>query len=492
MIYLLSQMILIVAVAVVLGMALGWLIHRARYSQKTHQLTQTIAALHNRLAQAKSDVSMLSDDYDEMHRQTQDQIIALREENRQIPSLSSNLEKSQLLVRQMMQRHETKVRELSNDNQKLSAKLAAFDEQAQTRNQVAAGLDEQRRLNTPTDAVSANQKRSDDDSAAASESTVTPKAAPDNVVSTKTNDAGVLQQGKEKLGGKPALFAASESDADPFDQVIEVADELQRELDITGAQKSSADDSNAVSEANTSASKPLDSGLSALGTGLDAMARNPLTTAADRQSDFNLKSIEIDADKSDEPDVTLGELDDLSQSTDDADDLDNLIALDDVGELTDPFDSEDNDSDNNDTFNQTSNIDDLMRREDIREQRCNTDTEITADHHRSEAKAHSPTANNTEQDNDQSALQLDGSADDAMLFEPVSQHDDLQQIFGIGPLTEKALNELGITSYSQLAELKQQEIQHIADALEIGPGRIERDNWVGNARRQLEDVLEQL
>ena len=77
-------------------------------------------------------------------------------------------------------------------------------------------------------------------------------------------------------------------------------------------------------------------------------------------------------------------------------------------------------------------------------------------------------------------------------FTPSKTADDLQQIFGIGPLTEKALNELGITSYSQLAQLEKHDIQHIADALEIGPGRIERDNWVGNARRQLEDVLEQL
>ena len=77
-------------------------------------------------------------------------------------------------------------------------------------------------------------------------------------------------------------------------------------------------------------------------------------------------------------------------------------------------------------------------------------------------------------------------------FDPVGQKDDLQQIFGIGPLTEKALNDLGITSYSQLADLKQHDIQRIADALDIGASRIERDNWVGNARRQLEEVLEQL
>lgn len=87
---------------------------------------------------------------------------------------------------------------------------------------------------------------------------------------------------------------------------------------------------------------------------------------------------------------------------------------------------------------------------------------------------------------------LDGSADNSYLFEPVEHRDDLKQLFGIGPVTEKALNELGITSYSQLAYLKKHEIEKIASALQIVPGRIERDDWVGNARRQLEDVLEQL
>ncbi len=77
-------------------------------------------------------------------------------------------------------------------------------------------------------------------------------------------------------------------------------------------------------------------------------------------------------------------------------------------------------------------------------------------------------------------------------FEPVERHDDLQQIVGIDPLTEKALNDLGITSYAQLAKLKHHEIETIANALKIVPARIESDDWVGNARRQLEDVLEEL
>ena len=80
----------------------------------------------------------------------------------------------------------------------------------------------------------------------------------------------------------------------------------------------------------------------------------------------------------------------------------------------------------------------------------------------------------------------------ATLFRPVDRQDDLKRISGIGAVTEKALNELGITSYPQLATLERPEIEKLAEALEIGPERIERDDWVGNARRQLEDVLEEL
>jgi len=91
------------------------------------------------------------------------------------------------------------------------------------------------------------------------------------------------------------------------------------------------------------------------------------------------------------------------------------------------------------------------------------------------------------------AMEFAGDEDDPdLLFDPVDQHDDLQTIFGIGPIFERSLNKLGITSYSQLAELKRHDIEKLAVALEIVPGKIERENWVGNARRQLEDVLEEL
>lgn len=413
MIYLISQMILALAVAGVLGMAIGWLIFRTASNRQTQTLKNFIGMLKGRLSQSQSEVSMLSDDYDEMQRQSHDQINALREENKQIPSLTSNLEKSQLLVRQMMQRHEAEVRDLTNENQTLTAKLARLDERSQTKNQLAAELDKRRR--------------------SSDEIADTPDT-PDSSVSTIVKPAPNTEHDEFKAS-KPALFAAAESDADPFDQVMEVEDDLQRELDISAAQKTMVSD---ASDLDATLVVPIvneeDKKSSTIGLSKPlALKSVPLPSSTNKHDELNLGAVMLNADRID---MSLEEFSDLSQ---DADDLDNLIELDDIGDF-------------NDTLGTSSN----------------------------------PSSNNTDE------LELDGSGDNSSLFGHVSQHDDLQQIFGIGPLTEKALNELGITSYSQLADLKQHQIQHIADALEIGTGRIVRDNWVGNARRQLEDVLEQL
>ena len=64
----------------------------------------------------------------------------------------------------------------------------------------------------------------------------------------------------------------------------------------------------------------------------------------------------------------------------------------------------------------------------------------------------------------------------------VYQKDDLTKIEGIGPFIEKKLNEVGITSFHQLATMDQSEIDRVTAAIQFFPGRIERDNWVGQAK----------
>ncbi len=62
------------------------------------------------------------------------------------------------------------------------------------------------------------------------------------------------------------------------------------------------------------------------------------------------------------------------------------------------------------------------------------------------------------------------------------QKDDLTVINGIGPKIEKVLNKLGITSLIQIASLKSSDIKRVDEALVDFSGRIQRDEWVPQAR----------
>lgn len=66
------------------------------------------------------------------------------------------------------------------------------------------------------------------------------------------------------------------------------------------------------------------------------------------------------------------------------------------------------------------------------------------------------------------------------------RHDDLKRIKGIGPVMERSLNEQGIHSFEQLANLTKAEIEQLTAAIAAFPGRIERDDWVGSARRLID------
>ncbi|MCT8340327.1 hypothetical protein [Luteirhabdus pelagi] len=62
------------------------------------------------------------------------------------------------------------------------------------------------------------------------------------------------------------------------------------------------------------------------------------------------------------------------------------------------------------------------------------------------------------------------------------EKDDLTRINGIGPYVEEKLNEIGIYTYSQISRLEYSDIRAITESIDFFPGRIERDNWVGQAK----------
>jgi NADH-quinone oxidoreductase subunit E len=73
----------------------------------------------------------------------------------------------------------------------------------------------------------------------------------------------------------------------------------------------------------------------------------------------------------------------------------------------------------------------------------------------------------------------------AVLSAPLGEPDDLKRISGIGPVIEKTLNEFGFFHYQQIAELTKENIAWLDNYIAF-PGRIDRENWVGQAKDLLE------
>lgn len=81
-----------------------------------------------------------------------------------------------------------------------------------------------------------------------------------------------------------------------------------------------------------------------------------------------------------------------------------------------------------------------------------------------------------------SAAKADSEQMKAPLFEaPEGQKDDLKLISGVGPVLEGKLNDLGITTYAQVAKLTKKQIAEVDDRLSF-KGRIERDDWKAQAK----------
>jgi predicted flap endonuclease-1-like 5' DNA nuclease len=60
--------------------------------------------------------------------------------------------------------------------------------------------------------------------------------------------------------------------------------------------------------------------------------------------------------------------------------------------------------------------------------------------------------------------------------------DDLKLIVGIGPVLERMLHQLGVSTYRQIARWSERDIDEFDARLPEFPGRIRRDAWVTQAR----------
>lgn len=64
--------------------------------------------------------------------------------------------------------------------------------------------------------------------------------------------------------------------------------------------------------------------------------------------------------------------------------------------------------------------------------------------------------------------------------------DDLTRISGVGPVLVQKLNDAGVTSFAQIAAFTADDIERIDAQLNF-KGRIERDDWIGQAKQFLSE-----
>jgi predicted flap endonuclease-1-like 5' DNA nuclease len=60
--------------------------------------------------------------------------------------------------------------------------------------------------------------------------------------------------------------------------------------------------------------------------------------------------------------------------------------------------------------------------------------------------------------------------------------DDLKDVVGIGPFLERKLHSLGIYTFRQISNFAKEDCKQVNEIIEFFPGRIDRDDWVGQAK----------
>jgi len=71
-------------------------------------------------------------------------------------------------------------------------------------------------------------------------------------------------------------------------------------------------------------------------------------------------------------------------------------------------------------------------------------------------------------------------------FDPSTQKaDDLKKISGVGPVLEKTLNQIGLYTFEQVSKMTKTEYDLLDSITESFPGRAERDDWAGQAKKMI-------
>ena len=74
---------------------------------------------------------------------------------------------------------------------------------------------------------------------------------------------------------------------------------------------------------------------------------------------------------------------------------------------------------------------------------------------------------------------------DSFGYADFDDRQDLTEINGIGPYTEQKLNGIGFYTFDQISRFNEEDIKTVTELIDFFPGRIDHDNWIGQAKALL-------
>jgi small subunit ribosomal protein S2 len=87
---------------------------------------------------------------------------------------------------------------------------------------------------------------------------------------------------------------------------------------------------------------------------------------------------------------------------------------------------------------------------------------------------------------DEAVEEPEGATSGPLFVAPPGDPDDLKKITGVGPSLERKLRDLGVTKIEQIANLSDEDVERVDVALNA-KGRVQRDDWVGQAKVLVSD-----
>jgi len=461
--YLLTQIFISLLLAGLAGGAFGWILHGFKANQRERELKSTLARHNTALAQAQQERQMIADDYDEMKIGLESRISELQYENRKLPDLEENLEKK---------KHDAETGELATLNNELHDELeilkasnagntgnkntgAAARTQALYNTQAGSGSNSNSAATSPASARSVSTVATTASTIASTSRQPEEKAQRSDIGKTgnsKPNRAGTVAAGATAAMAAVAGTHATRTKLSPDN----TADTLEHNADVN--LKGSG-----APAAKHTAVDPTDNVSPGVSTST-SMGRLQEEMIADTQKHWD----------------------------DEASEQKELLALESEIEEMRAMDAHLTNQGGDDIEHERGLDRDQMEEADAIDLARDIDEELAAPviagnvESPSAAQANikpAPTVTDVSNDAEDESDKLRESLREKFSSKSDDDADDLQIIHGIGPVIERSLNDIGITNFNQLATLTRQEIEEVAEILKIFPGRIERDNWIGNARR---------